>query len=125
MAGNSPGAAQINMFVGCLVGKNLFDREKQCSEIKHALRKYDWMGIEPIDIVLWDFAGRYYDAPIHELLGTYRTEIYTYTSTYHGDKNASLDANRSVDDVGGGGFVVTDDGTFVTVDCTLLMWRRL
>ena len=31
----------------------------------------------------------------------------------------SLDADRTVDDAGGGGFVVTEDGSFVTVDCTV------
>ncbi|MFC4440408.1 MULTISPECIES: Gfo/Idh/MocA family protein [Natrialbaceae] len=31
----------------------------------------------------------------------------------------SLDAAQTVDDAGGGGFVVMDDGTFVTVDCTI------
>ncbi|MCU4976045.1 gfo/Idh/MocA family oxidoreductase, partial [Halobacteria archaeon AArc-m2/3/4] len=31
----------------------------------------------------------------------------------------SLEAGQQVDDSGGGGFVVMDDGTFVTVDCTL------
>jgi predicted dehydrogenase len=31
----------------------------------------------------------------------------------------SLEAGRTVDDAGGGGFVVMDDGTFVTVDCTV------
>ncbi|WP_226023776.1 Gfo/Idh/MocA family protein [Halomicrobium salinisoli] len=31
----------------------------------------------------------------------------------------SLDADRDVDDAGGGGFVVMDDGTFATVDCTI------
>jgi len=31
----------------------------------------------------------------------------------------SLEAGREVDDAGGGGFVVMDDGTFVTVDCTV------
>lgn len=31
----------------------------------------------------------------------------------------SLDAGRTVDDSGGGGFVVMDDGTFATVDCTV------
>jgi predicted dehydrogenase len=31
----------------------------------------------------------------------------------------SLSADRTVDDAGGGGFVVMDDGTFVTVDCTV------
>lgn len=31
----------------------------------------------------------------------------------------SLGADQDVDDAGGGGFVVMDDGTFVTVDCTI------
>ena len=31
----------------------------------------------------------------------------------------SLDAGQTVDDAGGGGFVVMDDGSFVTVDCTI------
>ena len=32
---------------------------------------------------------------------------------------AALDAATDVDDAGGGGFVVMDDGTFATVDCTM------
>ncbi|RDI70177.1 Gfo/Idh/MocA family protein [Halopelagius longus] len=31
----------------------------------------------------------------------------------------SLGADQSVDDAGGGGFVVMDDGTFATIDCTV------
>lgn len=31
----------------------------------------------------------------------------------------SLDAGRRVDDAGGGGFLVLDDGTFATIDCTV------
>ncbi len=31
----------------------------------------------------------------------------------------SLNANQTVDDAGGSGFVVIDDSTFVTVDCTI------
>ncbi|EMA48170.1 mandelate racemase [Halococcus salifodinae DSM 8989] len=45
-----------------------------------------------IDIALWDFAGKYYDAPIHELLGTYRERILAYASTYHGDDAGGLDS---------------------------------
>lgn len=92
VGGNSPGAAQINMFANYLVGKNPLEREKHWSEIKRALRKYDQMGMGPIDIALWDFAGKYYDAPIHELLGTYRTKFPAYASTYHGDENGGLDS---------------------------------
>ncbi|MFB6191946.1 MAG: enolase C-terminal domain-like protein, partial [Haloarculaceae archaeon] len=54
--------------------------------------KYDRMGIGPLDIALWDFAGKYHDAPIHELLGTYRTRLPAYASTYHGDTNGGLDS---------------------------------
>jgi L-alanine-DL-glutamate epimerase-like enolase superfamily enzyme len=91
VGGNSPGAAQVNMFADYLVGKNPLARERHWSEIKRALRKYDRMGIGPIDITLWDFAGKYHDSPIHELLGTYQTEFPAYASTYHGDENDGLE----------------------------------
>jgi len=92
VGGNSPGAAQINMFADYLIGKNALDRERHWSEIKRALRKYDRMGIGPIDIALWDLAGKYHDAAIHELLGSYRERIPAYASTYHGDENGGLDS---------------------------------
>jgi L-alanine-DL-glutamate epimerase-like enolase superfamily enzyme len=98
VGGNSPAAAQINMFADYLVGKNPLHRERHWSEIKRALRKYDRMGIGPVDIALWDFAGKYYDAPIHELLGTYRTEFPAYASTYHGDENGGLDSPEAFAD---------------------------
>jgi L-alanine-DL-glutamate epimerase-like enolase superfamily enzyme len=92
VGGNSPGAAQINMFANYLVGKNPLHREKHWSEIKRALRKYDRMGMGPIDIAMWDFAGKYHDAPIHELLGTYRQRLPAYASTYEADLNGGLDS---------------------------------
>ncbi|MFC4440360.1 MULTISPECIES: enolase-like domain-containing protein [Natrialbaceae] len=66
---------QIASYAKYLVGKNPLRRERHWSEIKRGLRKYDRMGIGPLDIALWDFAGKHYDAPIHELLGTYRKQI--------------------------------------------------
>jgi L-alanine-DL-glutamate epimerase-like enolase superfamily enzyme len=56
------------------------------------------MGLGPIDIALWDLAGKYYDAPIHELLGTYRTELPAYASTYFGDTNGGLDSPEAFAD---------------------------
>jgi L-alanine-DL-glutamate epimerase-like enolase superfamily enzyme len=53
------------------------------------------MGIGPIDIALWDFAGKYYDAPVHELLGTYRKSLPAYASTYMGDTNGGLDSSKA------------------------------
>jgi L-alanine-DL-glutamate epimerase-like enolase superfamily enzyme len=98
IGGNSPGAAQYNTVADYLIGKNPLEREKHWSEVKRALRKYDRMGIGPIDIALWDFAGKYYDAPIHELLGTYRKRIPAYASTYHGDENGGLDSPEAFAD---------------------------
>lgn len=89
---NSPGAAQINVVAPYLVGRDPLARERHWSEVKRALRKYDRMGIGPLDIALWDYAGKRYDAPIHELLGTYRKRLPAYASTYQGDRSGGLDS---------------------------------
>ena len=98
VGGNSPAFAQINTFADYLIGKNPLHREKHWSEIKRALRKYDRMGMGPIDIALWDFAGKYHDAPIHELLGTYRERLPTYASTFQGDRHGGLDSPEAYAD---------------------------
>lgn len=78
---NSPEVAQINTFADFLVGKNPLARRKLWNEVKCALRKCDRIGMGCIDIALRDFAGRYYDAPIHGLLETYRERLPTHAST--------------------------------------------
>lgn len=98
VGGNSPAFAQINTVADYLIGENPLHRERHWSEIKRALRKYDRMGMGPLDIALWDFAGKYYDAPIHELLGTYRERLPAYASTYHGDDNDGLDSPEAYAD---------------------------
>lgn len=60
-----------SLFEDQLIGKNPLKREKHWSEIKRALRKY-------------------YDAPIHERLGTHRTSVPASTSTYYGDENGRV-----------------------------------
>jgi L-alanine-DL-glutamate epimerase-like enolase superfamily enzyme len=113
VGGNSPAAAQYNTFASYLVGRDPLARERHWSELKRAMRKYDRMGIGPIDIALWDFAGKYYDAPIHELLGTYRESFPAYASTYHGDEHGGLDSPAAFADfaetcheLGYGGFKI-------------------
>ena len=98
VGGNSPAFAQINTIAEYLIGKSALRRERHFSEIKRALRKYDRMGMGPIDIALWDLAGKHYDAPIHELLGTYRERLPAYASTYHGDSNGGLDSPEAYAD---------------------------
>ena len=48
------------------------------------------MGIGPVDIALWDIAGKVYDAPVSQMLGGFRRTLPAYASTYHGDDNGGL-----------------------------------
>jgi len=104
---------QIETFANYLIGRDAFRRERHWSEIKRGLRKYDRMGIGPLDIALWDIAGKVYDAPIHELLGTYRERLPAYASTFHADDAGGLDSPEAYADfaeqcqeLGYGGFKI-------------------
>ncbi|MBT4516066.1 MAG: mandelate racemase, partial [Chloroflexi bacterium] len=68
-----------------LIGKNALDRELFYNDAKQALRQQAGMGRSQIDIALWDIAGKLFDAPVHQLLGTYRKELPCYASTYIAD----------------------------------------
>mgnify|MGYP006291158651 CR=1 FL=1 len=93
-----PALEQIHLIAPYLVGKNPLERERHWSQFKMNLRKYDRMGIGPIDIALWDFAGKYYGAPVHELIGTYRKKLPTYASTAFGDEEGGLDSPEAYAD---------------------------
>ena len=73
-----------------LIGKNPFQRERIYNDLKRGLRHTDRTDISSVDVALWDFAGKAYDAPIHQLLGGWREKIPAYASTYHGDDNGGL-----------------------------------
>jgi len=98
VGGNSPGMAQVNTVARYLLGKDALARERHWSELKRALRKYDRMGIGPLDIALWDLAGKHHGAPIHRLLGTYRERLPAYASTYHADDSGGLDSPEAYAD---------------------------
>src|SRR5215212_4541549 len=59
---------------------------------KPALRQVARLGLAPVDIALWDLAGKYYQAPIYRLLGGYKDRLPCQASTYHGDTNGGLDS---------------------------------
>ena len=92
VGGNAASYAQLGMFASYLLGKNPLQRELIYNDVKRGLRKFDRMGIGPVDIALWDFAGKLYGSPISELLGGYRESLPAYASTYHGDENGGLDS---------------------------------
>ena len=92
VGGNGPAMAQLDMVADYLIGKNPFERERLWTELKRALRKYDRMGIGPVDVALWDVAGKHANQPIHELLGTYRRRLPAYASTYFGSENGGFES---------------------------------
>ncbi|MCH8222380.1 MAG: mandelate racemase, partial [Chloroflexi bacterium] len=69
VGGDSPGFAEFNMFASYLIGRDPIQRELIYNDVKRAMRKFDKMGMGAIDIALWDLAGKYYGAPVYEMLG--------------------------------------------------------
>jgi L-alanine-DL-glutamate epimerase-like enolase superfamily enzyme len=96
--GGAEAYAQIANVAHYLIGKNPLERELIYNDLKRAFRKNDRFGIAPIDIALWDIAGKLYGAPIYQLLGGYRTSLPCYASTTHGDDNGGLDAPEAFAD---------------------------
>ena len=82
--------AALPMIAHYLIGSNPLQRERIYSDLKRALRQVARIGIAPVDNALWDLAGRFYDAPIHQLLGGYKQSLPCYASTYHGDTHGGL-----------------------------------
>ena len=83
----APGTVeQIQTFAPFLIGKSALERERFYNQAKSLLRKQDRMGIGPVDIALWDLAGKLYHAPIYRMLGGYREKLPCYASTFHGDR---------------------------------------
>jgi len=81
-----------------LIGKNALQRELIYQDLKRALRQSARMGMAQIDILLWDVAGKYYNAPIYELLGGHIKPLRCYASTTHGDLNGGLSSPEAYAD---------------------------
>lgn len=92
IGGDAVGFAEFKKFAKHLIGKSVMAREAITATARRELRKYDQMGIGPLDIALWDAAGKRYEAPIYELLGGTRRRLPCYASTMSGDRNGGLDS---------------------------------
>ncbi|MGQ9632566.1 MAG: enolase C-terminal domain-like protein [bacterium] len=88
--GSAAEYSTLPTFAHYLVGKNALERERIYTDVKRALRQVARIGIAPVDIALWDLAGKYYNAPIYKLLGGYKESLPCYASTYHGDTSGGL-----------------------------------
>lgn len=90
VGGTAPGIAQIESVAGALLGENPLERERLWNQLSQSLRMFDGVGIGPVDIALWDIAGKRAGMPIHELLGTHRTRLPAYASTYFASPDAGF-----------------------------------
>ena len=75
----------IPRLVRVLLGRSALDREDIYFTAKQTLSAHARMGLGVVDIALWDIAGKYYGAPIYELLGGSRRKLRCYASTCGGD----------------------------------------
>ena len=95
---DAPALAEINSIAGYLIGKNALIREQIYNDLKRASRHWAMLGMSVIDICLWDIAGKFYDAPIYQLLGGAKRPLRAYASTLHGDENGGLTTPQDFED---------------------------
>lgn len=70
-----------------LMGRNPLERDVIYQEVKHLTQQFVPTAISPLDVALWDLAGKFYDCPVYELLGgAHRTRIPTYASAFQADR---------------------------------------
>ena len=85
VGGSAPDYAVIPMLAPTLIGRCALNREDIYNDTKQATRQLARMGVGVLDMALWDLAGKYYDAPVYELLGGTGKKLPCYASTYVGD----------------------------------------
>ena len=61
--------AALDGFARSLIGFGALERERIYRHVRFLTRQYARIGLAPLDIALWDLAGKYHNAPIHKLLG--------------------------------------------------------
>ena len=86
VGGSATEYSAVPMFIKGLLGRSALAREAFYNDAKQALRQHARMGMSQIDMALWDIAGKFFDAPVYELLGEYRLDLPCYASTYVGDR---------------------------------------
>lgn len=90
---------QAAMLAPHLLGRDPDAREAIWQDLKREVRAYDHMGHGPLDIAIWDLAGRRRGVSVAKLLGGFRVRLPTYASTYHGQNEpGGLDSPQAFAD---------------------------
>ncbi|MBM3760816.1 MAG: mandelate racemase [Acidobacteria bacterium] len=92
---SSSALGQTLMLAPYLIGREAEQREILYDDLKREARQFDHMGHGPLDIALWDLAGKKYNASVSELLGGYRQRLPAYASTYMSDRNGVLSSKEA------------------------------
>lgn len=74
---------QMQMLAPNLIGRDPEERELIYDDLKREVRAYDHMGHGPLDITLWDLAGKQHNMSVARMIGAFRKRLPTYASTYH------------------------------------------
>ncbi len=100
VGGSAVDYASFPSFTDYLIGKGALERERIYRDVKLLTRQNARIGMAPLDIALWDLAGKYHGAPINQLLGGYKTTLPTYVATLHGEEKGtgSLDSAEAYAD---------------------------
>lgn len=86
---------EMEMLAPFLIGRNALEREGLFDDLKREMRQWSGMGHGPLDIALWDLAGKKYGASVSELIGGFRKRLPAYASTYLGDAEGGLDSKEA------------------------------
>lgn len=86
---------EMEMIAPFMLGRDPLEREGLFDDLKRELRQWSGLGQGPLDIALWDLAGKKYGASVSELLGGFRKRLPAYASTYHGDHSGGLDSKEA------------------------------
>ena len=101
VGGSAVDYANLPSFLHHLIGKNPLERERIYVEAKRETRAQARIGTAPVDIALWDLAGKYHNAPISQLLGGYKRSLPTYVATARGgesDHSSRLNSSEAYAD---------------------------
>jgi L-alanine-DL-glutamate epimerase-like enolase superfamily enzyme len=86
LGGRGFGYEALAMVSRFLIGRNPLEREAIYNDARHVLQQTSRIETGRMDVALWDLAGKFYGAPIYELLGGYRTSLPTYASSFVADR---------------------------------------
>ncbi len=91
-------AGQARALAPHILGQDAAAREAIFNKLKRMHRHFSAVGHSPIDIALWDLAGKSARLPVWRLLGGYRERLPAYASTLNGGRHGLLDSKEAYAD---------------------------